>query len=339
MPRRLLAQSRRLGFTLVELLVATAIMIILIVLVMFIAIQVFGAFDGAMANLATTSESRRVLNGMEQDLQSAIIRNDGNVWMQVEHPQDEGNITKAYAPKLMFFTTALDRPSRIAGSAERIPGDVCAVNYEVKLRSPFDNPGDLIQQIYGFYRAVTDAKATFDTALPIVTGSNTGSATGQPPSVFWQGSAEVIDMDGNRTAQSLTGWVTELQNFYASNIVGLNLIFWYYDTNSKEMVALVHDGIANKVSQAYQDAGIPLTIQNYSNDLRFKAGEIVKDGSTIEGALRSVDITVTVLSPAGAQILQDQMRRAGSSRIDETAFQKIVAEHGKRFSRSVIVYQ
>ncbi len=339
MPRRLLAQSRRLGFTLVELLVATTIMIILVVLVMFIAVQIFGAFDGAMANLATTSESRRVLNALEQDLQSAVIRNDGNVWMQVEHPETVGNVAKAYAPKLMFFTTALDRPTRIASSTDRIPGDVCAVNYEIGLRSPFDNPGELMQRIYGLYRAVVDAQSTFNTALPIVTGSNTGSTTGQPPSAFWAGVAQVIDIDGNRTSQTLKNWATELQNFYASNIVGINLIFWYYDSNTKEMVALVHDGIASQVSQAYQEAGIPLTVQTYSNDLQFKAGEFIKDGTTVEGALRSIDITVTVLSPSGAQVLQDRLRRDGSSQIEDKAFQDIVAEHGKRYSRSVIVYQ
>ena len=339
MPRRLFAQTRRLAFTLVELLVATAIMVILVVLVMYIAIQVFGAFDGAMANLATTSESRRVLNTMEQDLQSAIIRNDGNVWLQVEHSDEVGNVAKAYAPKLMFFTTALDRPTRESGSAERIPGDVCAVSYQIAQRSPFDNPGELIQRIYGFYRALVDAKATFDTALPIVTGSASGSGSGQPPAAFWEGSAQVIDIDGNRTSQALSSWSTELQNFYASNILGISLIFWYYDQDTKATIGLVHEGIATQVNQAYQGANIPLTLQSYSNELRFKAGEIVKDGTSIAGTLRSIDITVTVLSPTGAQILQDLQRRAGASRIEESAFEEVVVEHGKRYSRSVIVYQ
>ncbi|MEI7603164.1 MAG: prepilin-type N-terminal cleavage/methylation domain-containing protein, partial [Opitutae bacterium] len=65
------------GFTLIEVMVSTAIMIVIVLAVVTIASDTFKAYDRAVADLTTQSEARGVLDAMEGDFQSAMIRPDG----------------------------------------------------------------------------------------------------------------------------------------------------------------------------------------------------------------------------------------------------------------------
>ncbi|MDR2982156.1 MAG: prepilin-type N-terminal cleavage/methylation domain-containing protein [Puniceicoccales bacterium] len=336
MLRRKTAFVFRPAFTLIEILTATAIMVVLIMIVLTVATQTFNAYDSAIANLSTTSESRAVLGPLEQDLQSAIIRNDGHIWMQIEHPNDVGNIIKGAAPKLMLFSIVPDRQKRESGTKTKIGGDVCAVCYQLGQRSPFDNPGELIQQIYGFYRAIVDAKGTFDVAIPLVTGSLTGA--GQDPLNYWNGTGEVLDINGSRTSQSMNTWATGPQNFQASNVVNITMVFWYYNPNTKKMEALVHQSLSQKVRDAYNQSQVDVVVNSYNNGLKIKSGEIIIDNNDavpLKGTLRRIDVSTIILSPDGAAELRAIQAAEGNSKISQTGFDKIAEEYGKAFSISV----
>ena len=116
------ARALRRGFTLLEVMVATAIMVIIVLAVVTIASDTFKAYDRAVADLSTQSESRGVLDALENDLQTAVIRADGHCWMEIILPGAAGGPTKVAAPGmignmhsidqpiLMFFAAPPDRP-------------------------------------------------------------------------------------------------------------------------------------------------------------------------------------------------------------------------------------
>ena len=102
--------SRR-GFTLIEVMVSTAIMIVIVLAVVTIASDTFKAYDRAVADLTTQSEARGVLDAMEGDFQSAMIRPDGRCWMEVILPGS------AKAPTCLLYTS----PSPRDGLLSRMP--------------------------------------------------------------------------------------------------------------------------------------------------------------------------------------------------------------------------
>ena len=193
-----LARAARRGFTLIEVMVATAIMIVIVLAVVTIAADTFKAYDKAVADLTTQSEARGALDALENDFQTAVIRPDGRCWMEViipgsttptNVPKAVGNLQPVDHPIVMLFAAPPDRPrwSPVASTPRTaFKGDVCAVAYRIGQRSPFDAPGDPIQQVYGVYRTIIDPEATFRDALPIIFSST--AAAPKSPWDYWNAS-------------------------------------------------------------------------------------------------------------------------------------------------------
>jgi len=161
------ASKTREGFTLLEVLVSTAIMVVIVLTVVTIASDSLRVYDRAVADLSTQSEARGVLDAMENDFSTAVLRSDGRCWMEIVIPGgtgspanssfEVGNIHRIDQPIVMLFATPQDRPRWSTDSPRRqLRGDVCAVAYRIGQRSPFDDPGQEIQQIYGVYRTIVD---------------------------------------------------------------------------------------------------------------------------------------------------------------------------------------
>jgi competence protein ComGC len=327
----------RAAFTLVEVMTATAIMVILVVFVLSIATNTITIYDNAVNSLRVTSESRVVINSLTQDLQSAIIRNDGNTWLQIEHDEDVGNVAKSNAPRIMLFAPVPERIKRESINIERIPGAVCAVNYQIGHRSPFEDPGDYIQQIYGLYRAVIDAQGTFESALPKIIGTN---GVGVDPLEFWNGNGNVLDSNGNRSPQPLRRWAKDVQNFQASNVVALSLLIYYRNNETQKMCVLAHSDIASSVTQNLTDAQIEsVQVTSYNSSVKIKAGELIVDEAKIQASLRSIDVAVTILSPEGDKELRGRQKMRTSSKVDQQVFNEIVRKHGYTFTTSIAITQ
>ena len=142
-------QAPRAGFTLVEVMVAAVIMIMIILAVVQIASDSFRAYDRSVADLATQSEARGVLDAMENDFQTAVIRPDGRCWMEIVTPGTSGfpavvgNLAGIDHPIVLLFSAPTDRPRRSPVATTpptTLKGDVCAVAYRIGQRSPFDMP-------------------------------------------------------------------------------------------------------------------------------------------------------------------------------------------------------
>ncbi len=404
-------QSRR-GFTLVELLVASAIMIVLVLIVTKVAVDTLSAYDKVVADLSTQAEARSVLDSMERDLNTAVFRPDGRCWMEVIAPQATGdasgllklaNISSDLQPVLMFFASPNDRTrwSTSGGVRTAISGETCAVSYRMGRRSPFDNPGSTIQQVYCVQRTVIDAQNTFNEAIPILTvptaALNTVT-TGTPFTYWYNASRSYISPYGAATtgvlisstqmasggtldaANTNTGWTMDEQNFCAQNVVGMSLTFWC--ASSETAAADVTRGAIRVLSlpaaalrpvvcfpgatgettyrQGSAAAGIGSGYRSiyygpmssvaagtkgtdfFNYRARFYSDRVQLDAlaDPLPYSLRQVEVSVTVLSPAGARELRGIQANKGvavGENTNTSDFRRIVALYGRPYSRRVIV--
>lgn len=237
-------KAQRAGFTLVEVMVATVIMIMIILAVVQIASDSFRAYDRSVADLATQSEARGVLDAMENDFQTAVIRADGRCWMEIVTPGASGfpavvgNLAGIDHPIVMLFSSPTDRPRRSPVATTpptTLKGDVCAVAYRIGQRSPFDMPGEPIQQVYGVYRTIVDAEKTFADATSTILNGAAGATVS--PWNYWNAShliPEYAPSTGSsgyhtKTLMSTGGtadWTLDDQNFIGANVVAMNLVLW-----------------------------------------------------------------------------------------------------------------
>ena len=244
---RKLVHGVRAGFTLLEVMVSTAIMVVIVLTVVTIAADTMRVYDRAVADLSTQSEARGVLDAMENDFSTAVLRADGRCWMEIVIPGGNGapagsptavgNVHRVDQPIVMLFSTPADRPrwSSEAAGRRQLRGDVCAVAYRLGHRSPFDMPGEKIQQVYGVYRTVVDPENTFNEALKeIMDGTNAAPTS---PWNYWTRPGRTVHeyaplagASGPRTKSLLDAtpgcWTLDEQNFIASNVVAMNLTLW-----------------------------------------------------------------------------------------------------------------
>jgi hypothetical protein len=109
------------------------------------------------------------------------------------------------------------------------------VAYRIGHRSPFDMPGERIQQVYGVYRTVVDPENTFNEGLKIIMDGTNAVPTS--PWNYWTGAARTVHeyaplagASGPRPKTLLDAtpgcWTLDEQNFIASNVVAMNLTLW-----------------------------------------------------------------------------------------------------------------
>jgi len=242
-----LFRQARAGFTLLEVMVSTAIMVIIVLTVVTIASDTLRVYDRAVADLSTQSESRGVLDAMENDFSTAMLRSDGRCWMEVVLPGSAdasnvpiavGNLQPVDHPIVMLFGAPADRPRWTPGTPRSaLRGDVCAISYRIGQRSPFDSPGEKIQQVYGVYRTIIDSENTFVDALPLILNSNIDAP--KSPWDYWSGSRRFANYSKSPTPDYETRalintsnisptpcWTMDENNFIASNVVAMNIVFW-----------------------------------------------------------------------------------------------------------------
>lgn len=260
----------RAGFTLLEVIVSTAIMVVIVLTVVTIAADTMRVYDRAVADLSTQSEARGALDAMENDFSTAVLRADGRCWMEIVVPGSTdvagvpglvGNLQAVDHPMVFLFSSPQDRPRWTPGAGRSaLRGDVCAVAYRIGQRSPFDAPGDPIQQVYGVYRTIIDPENTFVDALPLILGS-TGPATVTPWS-YWNASRKFINYSGTLASptpgyetrrlldSNITSatpcWTMDENNFIASNVVSMNLVLW---ASSPLRAEAATQGVSNDIGR------------------------------------------------------------------------------------------
>lgn len=142
------------GFTLLEVVVAVAIMAILVSLLLGLASQTLTVWNRLSARLEVRSKVDWVLNLLSQDLEGIVVFDDGREWFRSVPSPSKGNAE--VGDLLMFYAVIPD---------QRTPsgGDLCAVSYRLALGYPLGINSN--RPIYGLYRTITTAEETFDGAL------------------------------------------------------------------------------------------------------------------------------------------------------------------------------
>jgi prepilin-type N-terminal cleavage/methylation domain-containing protein len=326
------ARPARSGFTLLEVLVSTVIMVVIVMTVVSIATDTLRVYDRAVADLSTQSEARGVLDAMDNDFSTASLRSDGRCWMEivipggagapVTAPAAVGNVHRVDQPIIMLFSAPLDRPrwNADASSRRQVRGDVCAVAYRIGQRSPFDMPGEKIQQIYGVYRTVVDPEFTFAEAFPVILDGPIAS-TMKTPWDYWSGARTVSEYaplsgsSGPKTKTLIDGtmncWTLDEQNFIGSNVVAMNVVLWCSSSLPSAAVApALRDPLA-RVDSALRPV-IPATLgetQKYNSNpgvggygVAFKSATAASTTPAAGLRYAQTGLPVTVAMPTPAEV-------------------------------------
>lgn len=205
-------KKRRNAFTLIEIMVATVIMVVLVGLVIQITSEVLKVWTRSSGKLSANAEARVAMDMITQDLETAVFRNNGLRWLEAEQDTFEAPLsgTGFKTTKLKLFSPALDRPSDVAG-------DICGVSYLLDYRNAIDGT-EVGDRTFILYRQLVDPKTTFDDLMGA--GNQEVLSGGE-----WANSA-IIGTDG--------------ANYLVSNIVDFRVDFHVVDdgyTSTSTLVA------------------------------------------------------------------------------------------------------
>lgn len=203
------SNRRRNAFTLIEIMVATVIMIVLVGLVIQITSEVLNVWNRSSGKLSANAEARIAMDLLTQDLETAVFKKNKQQWLRVESPQNPAGPYNDQTVALKLFSRALDRDRSSTG-------DVCAIAYRLSYRAAYTGASD---NIYALYRSIARPDDTFDLYMgsPIAPSSPQLELTGQG---FWDESDVEVD-----------------ENYLAGNIVDFKVILYEDDgTNTPNPV-------------------------------------------------------------------------------------------------------
>ncbi len=79
------------AFTIIELLVAVGVTALMVSLMLTIVVNVLGGWNRSSGSLTSGNQARLVLDQIGRDLQSAIIKRDGNGWVVATIQENQSN--------------------------------------------------------------------------------------------------------------------------------------------------------------------------------------------------------------------------------------------------------
>ncbi|MGJ8648755.1 MAG: PulJ/GspJ family protein [Opitutaceae bacterium] len=209
-------KKRCKAFTLIEIMVATVIMIILVGLVIQITSEVLNVWNRSSGRLSANAEARIAMDLITQDLETAVFRNNGLEWFRAEDDTLTGPASALSATvALRLFAPVTDRPDG--------PGDICAVAYKLDYVNPVDGTASGADRTFVLYRLVVDAQTTFNDLM----GDPIQATLPGKDDPTW-GTESIIGDQGS--------------NYLVSNIVEFKIDFHVLDDGSTATSTSVADG-------------------------------------------------------------------------------------------------
>jgi prepilin-type N-terminal cleavage/methylation domain-containing protein len=289
------------AFTLIEIMVATVIMVVLVGLVIQITSEVLKVWSRSSGKLAANAEARIAMDMITQDLETAVFRNNDLQWLRSEDdtvsgPAGTSNATVA----LRLFSPALDRPDG--------PGDICAIAYKLDYLNAVTGTatGD---RLFVLYRLVVNPKDTFNALM----GTANQKSLPNKAATVWTGTDANTGTVFNESLVGVNG-----VNYLVSNIVEFEIEFHVQDDGDPDTVTLITDAAGTIYGgqtptvgpQAYPSAA-PTALQlAYRQPLAY------------------AEVKLTVISDAGAQMLEN------IANIPETV-DEVIQQYGDTFIRRV----
>tara|TARA_B110000285_G_scaffold47534_1_gene53592 strand:+ start:417 stop:1340 length:924 start_codon:yes stop_codon:yes gene_type:complete len=207
------------AFTLIEIMVATVIMVVLVGLVIQITSEVLKVWTRSSGKLAANAEARIAMDLITQDLETAVFRNNGQQWLRVQGPEDTDSDFKDDTVSLKLFSPALDRPQQFPDGTD-IPGDICAIGYYLREKESYAGGAD----VHALYRMVVDSKTTFDEYL--------GTGTTSPQ----------VALDNDSSADWSDATIYANDNYLVSNIVEFKVLVYLNDSSGEPLNASPETG-------------------------------------------------------------------------------------------------
>ncbi|MBC2594316.1 prepilin-type N-terminal cleavage/methylation domain-containing protein [Ruficoccus amylovorans] len=293
----------RQGFTLVEIMAATGIMVAVILLVLGLTTNVLNTWNFSSDQLAQNYEARIALDFINQDMEAAYFNSKGMVWMQAVYGTVGNSDDQA---RLFFFSPVTDRDSDVAG-------DYCAVAYATEYQNPF-NPTSTDRRRYGLYRRVVDAETTFNDVMTVPNFAAGGTLYDN----YWEGNM----------GTGITG-VFAKDNYLSANVADFKVIFWYDDgtrnaDGTKDIKAITSNEGAT---------GNPLAFVVADRIYISDSGDGTSGyNDAVDGHLVYADITMTVLGDEGANMV-------GNDSWDDMGitWEQFLKMYGQTFTRRVYI--
>lgn len=358
-------KTNRKAFTLVEIMAASAIMTIIVLAVLNVTTNILKTWNSASGELKNKFDGSVICNILQEDFESAVLKKDGRAWLQIDYPDTVGVLSGSNyldevplkPPEIMFYSSTLVRPryTRENMSSARssdgstppipIPGNVCAVKYQLAIKSPFMKSGSdstvnegQYNAFFGLYRAVVDSRSTFLEAMGDVVQ---GYEKDESSDVFryalshnlWTKACTIIDEQGvEQPGQDLKGWTLSPENLLAMNVVDFKVTLGVFYKNPT-------GGINEPLYKiAYIPPGVPVTVgprilTDSAYGLSSGGGRYSVPLDLIEnGFLGFADFSITLISDAGAKEMRAMMK---SGNLTVEAFKRLVLMHGNTVTRRV----
>lgn len=201
------------AFTLIEVLVASAVMVILVGIVVYITSTVMSSWNRSSGKLSANAEARLALEIIAQDLEMAILRNNGQQWLRVEESADLSGspFSASNSVILKLFAPALNRQS----------GDgICAIAYKLGYQASYTIDSTDGPLSYALYRNVVSPQNTLNSYL---------SSRYENPANSVQGTLAAT----NANADWSDSTITDDSNYLAGNIVEFKVLI--YDSNQASL--------------------------------------------------------------------------------------------------------
>lgn len=204
-------KKRRSAFTLIEIMVATVIMIVLVGLVIQITSEVLKVWNRSSGKLSANAEARIAMDLLTQDLETAVFRNNGLRWLEAKQVEFEDPLTGTgyMTTELKLFSPALDRSEGA--------GDICGIAYLLDYRNPIDGT-ESDDRTFVLYRNLIEPEDTFNDLM------GTGNQEEFDNAAYWEPDA-IRGVDGT--------------NYLVSNIVDFRIDFYVVDDGDSSTPVLV----------------------------------------------------------------------------------------------------
>ena len=302
------------AFTLIEIMVATVIMVVLVGLVIQITSEVLKVWSRSSGKLAANAEARIAMDLITQDLETAVFRNNGQQWIGVDGPEAlaSGAPYDSNTVALKLFSPALDRDKFEADGITSIPGDICAVAYRLEYQASYDQSGvtDPVK-VYALYRAIARSDDTFNDLM----GSSSQSSSPQ------------LILNDSSDDFWATSEIIKPQNYLVSNIVDFK-VFIYEDDPAVTVPVPINADVNDPfvLDKDYVYGGTDATLTGAAG--------------TTQLQLLYADVMLTVVSDEGLELLQNIADgRSGGEYVKTvdglSPEEQIVQQHGETFTRRV----
>ena len=208
------------AFTLIEIMVATVVMIVLTGLVIQITSEVLKVWNRSSGKLSANAEARIAMDLLTQDLETAVFRNNNLQWLRAE--DDTSGWVNTVSLKL--FSPALDRPSG--------PGDICGIAYLLENRDPVSGSpgaGSPDDRLWILYRMVASPEDTFKNLM----GVGNQDALPAKDTPLW-GSNSIVGTNSGGNVGT---------NYLVSNVVGFEIDFYVEEDDTPGDTLVLGDTI------------------------------------------------------------------------------------------------